>query len=520
MDLTNTDIYKFKKEEVIPILKEFKVEGTETNTQEELRKILSLIKRIQVEVKANTEYQRAYDYLIDFNSLTPQQRKDYPELEQLEILRNPKKYKQTTNLTQELVQNKNIASVATTHLYDIVTFEKLYENVEKTEGNIYEVVTNPLTNKNTNTDTQMETKEKIPLVQPTQYHGLPSEDIHTFISRYEVASRANGWTPKTQINLLPTYLAQSALNWYENFIQKNQRGEITWEKAKQELIKLFAPVGQCQNLQLMLENKIQHETEPSISFYLQIQALCRRMNPNIEDKQIISHVIQGLRPEICECIISMENNTLNQLEENLRKIEQQLFQKTLNKQRYLRNFESATTKSTKQFETLNTMSEKLEQLTEIVHTLGININQNPPSLNKREQSITPQYKTHKQISNTHQKPLTQFRPGYHINNGQRSARQFCTICKKNNHSTNRCFFRKYNCNICRMDNHTTEQCSFNQKEKTYPEYTKNQNRPYTDKMNQKFCSKCKRNGHTTQECYTNNNSTSKYNQKNGLSGGL
>lgn len=40
------------------------------------------------------------------------------------------------------------------------------------------------------------------------------------------------------------------------------------------------------------------------------------MNPNMDETQIITHKLQGLRPDICESVIAMENLTLKQLQGN------------------------------------------------------------------------------------------------------------------------------------------------------------------------------------------------------------
>lgn len=46
--------------------------------------------------------------------------------------------------------------------------------------------------------------------------------------------------------------------------------------------------------------------------------------------------------------------------------------------------------------------------------------------------------------------------------------QYCSICKKTNHTTEKCFFKnkngaKQNCSICKKANHTTEKCFFREK---------------------------------------------------------
>lgn len=65
-DIYNTDTYKIRKEDAIPILKDFNIEVTSTNIKEKIKTNLAIIKNIHMYIISNTNYKSAY--LIDFNT--------------------------------------------------------------------------------------------------------------------------------------------------------------------------------------------------------------------------------------------------------------------------------------------------------------------------------------------------------------------------------------------------------------------------------------------------------------------
>ncbi|KAE9522208.1 hypothetical protein AGLY_017390 [Aphis glycines] len=151
---------------------------------------------------------------------------------------------------------------------------------------------------------------KKPYYKPNTFSGLISENIDTFIKKYNRAASINGWSDEEKIKFLPLYLEGPALTFYDNN-ESNLINDIKWADLENILLSEFKPTAQLDMLKLLLQKRKQLDDEQTINYVNEIESLCKRINPTMLESEIIHTVIKGI----------MENNTLKQLKDNLRKFD-------------------------------------------------------------------------------------------------------------------------------------------------------------------------------------------------------
>lgn len=328
--LVEKDIYRIGKSEVIILLKSFGIDCNDNHTQEELRPLLSQIKYalrrciidktlepILIETIQNPNapeeielgalgahpFQQLKTYLnnLDRTYDSPESESPNSDYEQIHFQRRNSKLFQSGKRLKTLKSNRNV-----------VTY-KTFRRVSIPNSSI-----RPL---KINKDLIKEPKmaEHVPLIQAGSFSGLPSENPQDFLDKYSLAATSNNWSNDTKLKLFPAHLSGTALAWFNLYKTKLGQNPLVWEDLKQELVKAFSPLAQAQSLQSIMEHKVQGQNEPTLNYYTDVVTTCRRFEAGIEESRIINYVIQGLRPEICERVLSMNNDTLINLENNLEK---------------------------------------------------------------------------------------------------------------------------------------------------------------------------------------------------------
>lgn len=218
-------------------------------------------------------------------------------------------------------------------------------------------------------------KEKLPLISAGTYYGLPSENPNDFIDKHENAEGCNHWKEETRIHLFPAHLAGTELTWYQHY--SSGRDINSWKHLKDTFILTFTPVAQAQRLQAILERKIQGKDKPVFCYYLKIITLCRRHDPTTTEKQIIQHVIQGLRPEYSKRILGQTCDNLQQLEDNLRRFKVQVEMGRMNRERFRRAEKEKTghTYYDRHRVDINSLQAEIKSLTQTVANLKIHYSQ-------------------------------------------------------------------------------------------------------------------------------------------------
>jgi len=74
-------------------------------------------------------------------------------------------------------------------------------------------------------------------------------------------------------------------------------------------------------IRLILEKRKQLEDESTVSYINEVESLCRRIDKNMSQEEVVRNIMKGLRPNIARYIGIMNNKNLNELKENVRKYE-------------------------------------------------------------------------------------------------------------------------------------------------------------------------------------------------------
>lgn len=496
------DIYRVSKVELQGILTKFHIQYREDDTVADLRPIVADLKSY---LKSNwtEEKKHLLRQLLSRRFLTETEREKYPSLRRIEQFLSER-----VNLYDDPAVDYELSGDE---------YEEIEFNVEKSsdtqsrnsqEGAHRDALT-VTTSKIPSIAETIMSKEKLPLISAGTYHGLQSENPNDFIDKYEIAAMSNHWQENSKLNLFPAHLTGTALAWYQHYSKGKEINN--WDNLKKVFIAAFSQIGQVQTLQNILENKIQGKDQPVLTYYLEILTLCRRYDPETTDKKIIRHIKQGLRPEFCERILGESCETLEELEGNLRKIELQLEIRAANREKYRRAESAGNCQDylIGKSQELHNLQAEIKSLTQMVQSLSVqkltprNVQQcqhltqqqaprAPDTSMKRgnyyggQNNFRQSFNQYRSQPRWNPRPVIQsyqpqhrspwnpnrqtqyFRPQMQAF-GSKNDRMYCDICRRNNHKTEECRFRRTQtgemgqararfCDYCHMNNHKREDC--------------------------------------------------------------
>lgn len=159
-----------------------------------------------------------------------------------------------------------------------------------------------------------------PVITPPKFTGGFGSNVEEYLGQFERVSRANGWNEAKQLVILPCYLEGAALKWYENLEQKLGNG-LTWQLVKDNMREAFQVVAWDEQLEYRLRLRVQGEDEPVENYVQDITNLCSKVDNNMAEKTKIKHVLRGLLPSLLEKVMMMDNETLDGLMRNIRKVQ-------------------------------------------------------------------------------------------------------------------------------------------------------------------------------------------------------
>ncbi|KAE9521440.1 hypothetical protein AGLY_018157 [Aphis glycines] len=163
------------------------------------------------------------------------------------------------------------------------------------------IITNKQTNDNLNSDvhsislnkTTQKMNDKILMIRPDHFSG--NEDVRKYFKQYEKAADVNGWKDEDK-----------------------------------EFLDEFQPIGYDTILKARLETRRQGDTESIMSFVTEIENICRQLNKNMNEDEICTYILKGLKETVLHAI-SLHDNKLSDYTEILNEHVSQLNQKTREK---------------------------------------------------------------------------------------------------------------------------------------------------------------------------------------------
>ena len=339
LEIIQTDVYRLSKVELTQLLGKYGVTLIRGDTcNKTLRPLATIIKSLVTVAKDNISLAKALVALINKErELTVEETRRFPSLEELQTIlkdrdriRTEREYDNIRNSEEEeeeaIYENQNN--------YEQINF-KINSKVLCTTPTPVARPPTPIAKPPTpEPDYLVPIMANLPLISAGNFSGLQSENPNEFIDKYLLAATANHWSNEHTLNLFPVHLTGIALSWYQNY--KNRVQNLVWNDLKNEFLKAFTPIALADNLNSIMERKIQGVNEPSLNYLIEVITTCRRCKPNIPETEIISFVLQGLKPEICRYINTLQNTTLEELEENLRKAESYVLSTQRNREKYER----------------------------------------------------------------------------------------------------------------------------------------------------------------------------------------
>jgi hypothetical protein len=371
-------------------------------------------------------------------------------------------------------------------------------------------IPNPINNPDDNNITKDKmTDNKKPYFKPNNFSGSISENVDSFLKKYERAAIINGWSESEKTQYIPVFLEGSALTFYDNIVDSGEK--IKWPELEKKLRLEFEPIAQTDMLRLMLEKRKQLPDEPTVAYINEAESLCRRIDSNMSQEEMVRNIMKGLNPSIARYIGIMGNESLSELKSNVRKYEMVEFMITGDTPKSASDYETEIIKS--KIQQINTnknvkdneiekIRDELKDIKTMFNQLLINEKnkthignieqknsyetnnrqnhndfnshpwqtQMPQTYNNIPYNNTPYWNTGPTHYNQQYFPQTPIdnntqqtnQPTYK-NKFPTTQRKKCSICSKTNHSEEKCFFKNLSssttCQICNKIGHTANNCS-------------------------------------------------------------
>jgi len=265
--------------------------------------------------------------------------------------------------------------------------------------------------------------------KPEFYNGEPDECINDFIENYNLISVANEWPDDKKAMYLPIYLKKSAKAFYQNFVINNPTP--SWNQLQLAIKEHFVSPGRNRMLKAKLTNRKLKLTETVSQFLADFQLLAHKVNPNMTESEKIDLILEALPPDFYNPIALMNNNTLADLQNNLRKVESA--KATVNERNSVHNFDALKA----EIESLN--QKLVEQNAFVANQLSYNnnngyfnnnrnnfqrYNNNNYNVNgERNFNDTNNYKNNKFNRDNYYQPNANFTNGQNFNNKQFMSNQ-------------------------------------------------------------------------------------------------
>ena len=136
-------------------------------------------------------------------------------------------------------------------------------------------------------------------VTPPSFSAAPGEDVHEWLFDYTLAARNNHWPPTTMLSCVGVYLTGTAQQWYRYAGHRHAQ----WDDFAAALLDAFTSPTRAQQYFVRLQARKQGADEPVRSYAHDVLLLCYLWNPEMEERERVRWVRDGLRREFWEDVI-------------------------------------------------------------------------------------------------------------------------------------------------------------------------------------------------------------------------
>lgn len=231
-----------------------------------------------------------------------------------------KNTKQPNNLKFESEVNQNNKLVANSKIINNNSKEEHCPQLTQNKININSDINSEF--KTVDNTIKLTSKNKMARPQqfvPNIFNGSGDECVLEFFEYFNVVATANEWSSQIKLTYLPLYLKNSAYKLYKTLTINNVNP--TFEELERIFKEKFASPARNRMLRNKLRNKKLKSTETISEFLADILYLISQTNCTIPETEKIDIILEALTPEYYNTVTIMNNDTLDNLEINLKKIE-------------------------------------------------------------------------------------------------------------------------------------------------------------------------------------------------------
>lgn len=200
------------------------------------------------------------------------------------------------------------------------------------------------------------------------FSGHPSQDVTLWVEEFKDRARASGWDEEITLANIPDYLTGTAKNWYNLCVRDIEPSNVATVDSSKKVLDLlktnFLPEENEEFLRSEIE-KMRQKDEPVGNYLINKRALCKRFNPNMENKELVRLLLIGMNTDIASKCFEKRPQDFESLLSEAKKIETNLnLFKTAGKQN-------------------DNISGKIDELVAGIQKLNLSVSSRPP-VNRNE----------------------------------------------------------------------------------------------------------------------------------------
>jgi Retrotransposon gag protein len=153
------------------------------------------------------------------------------------------------------------------------------------------------------------------VLDPGKFSNLPSENIHSFLGRFDTVARANGWSNDTKCAYLPCTFDGTAKTWYLEYEQKmsGAGNQITWPVLRAAILNFFNSKAYIELANAKLAVRLQGDDEPFTNYYYDVLQYCQTIDAGMPEEQKVGHIIRGLKAPLLEKLYPLDLKTTSEV---------------------------------------------------------------------------------------------------------------------------------------------------------------------------------------------------------------
>ena len=156
--------------------------------------------------------------------------------------------------------------------------------------------------------------------KPDTFRGKPGEDINTWIFKFNIAAKSNGWSEQKKMLKLPAFLSDAALDFYALVIMPDEMNYDSCEAVLSALKEKFLPSNYEHVLREELEN-LKQGSESVSAFLLTVMKKCKQVDEDMPEREMIRIMLKGMNPKISRPVYASTPETIADLEKAARGVE-------------------------------------------------------------------------------------------------------------------------------------------------------------------------------------------------------